>query len=958
MTLELDYNIFLQVAVIPLDLILFTYLVLEYTDRTTVNIWFKRLVLLTTAATTLDTLTAVITSMHGRVPNPVHMFFNTADCIAATLTGYFFVFYVLAYTRREAGRVPITLVGQACFLLFLGVLAVNLFTGIVFSYSPDGQYIHGPLFSAVAYGYPLFYILLGSGYLFWHSDCYKNSQIIALVASLIVMASLYLMQMLFFDNVLITFFMASILMVVMFFLLESPDYTRLMEAMERLREAEERAKEANEAKSQFLAQMSHEVRTPVNAILGYTDMILEETKEGTTREYSQKVRAAARGLLAFFGNILNFVAAEDTKFDEDTSRILADTSVHLPEHRISEHGQQMELAPEEEEDEGEEEALPSGVPMERLLSDRGFHILVVDDTDMNIDLLVRILSGKGITTDTAVDGRDAIEQIKANHYDLVFMDHMMPIMDGLEAVKIIRRDHLCDETPVVVVTANAVEGEEQKYIDAGFDDYVTKPFSDEDITAELKKFLKFTESRDFCAGDKRLFVELLKEFSKGEKVLAMEDAMGSGDLASYRAHLRSFRDSARIVGADKLVFMASNGEALLDIEGEGGGSLLKPFNVRLALEFEAMKRRIRAAIREIEQEIELEGEGISSEGGKIKDTRPIVLVIDDEETFREAAEGILKRMYRVILAKDGEEGIEKARRFHPALVLCDIKMSGMDGFAVLDALLLDDGHTADIPVVLMTGNEDPDVEILGFKRGVSDFVRKPFMPELLLQRVKHIIELSKLQHDLRREVAAHVGRVNHLSREIMFALSKTVDAKDRYTNGHSIRVARYSAEIARRLGKPKQEQEDIYSMGLLHDIGKVGVSEAIINKTSRLSDEEFTQVKSHTTIGYEILKTITELPGLATGARWHHERYDGKGYPDGLSGSEIPEEARIICVADSYDAMTSRRSYSRVMPQKRVRAEIERCKGSQFDPRIADVMLEIIDEDVDYHLCDVGGTYG
>ena len=98
------------------------------------------------------------------------------------------------------------------------------------------------------------------------------------------------------------------------------------------------------------------------------------------------------------------------------------------------------------------------------------------------------------------------------------------------------------------------------------------------------------------------------------------------------------------------------------------------------------------------------------------------------------------------------------------------------------------------------------------------------------------------------------------------------------------------------------------------------------------------------------------MPGLATGARWHHERYDGSGYPDGLRGSEIPEEARIICVADSYDAMTSRRSYSTVMPQEKVRAEIERCKGSQFDPKIADVMLEIIDEDVEYNLCDVGGS--
>ena len=162
----------------------------------------------------------------------------------------------------------------------------------------------------------------------------------------------------------------------------------------------------------------------------------------------------------------------------------------------------------------------------------------------------------------------------------------------------------------------------------------------------------------------------------------------------------------------------------------------------------------------------------------------------------------------------------------------------------------------------------------------------------------------------------------------------------------------YNATGYKATGKTgvKVSTDDIYTMGLLHDIGKIGVSEAIINKNGRLTDEEFAEIKTHPSKGYEILQNVTELPALATGARWHHERYDGRGYPDGLSGATIPEEARIIAVADAYDAMTSKRAYSDVRPQEQVRAEIERCKGSQFDPAIADIMLSMIDDDTEYKM--------
>ena len=192
--------------------------------------------------------------------------------------------------------------------------------------------------------------------------------------------------------------------------------------------------------------------------------------------------------------------------------------------------------------------------------------------------------------------------------------------------------------------------------------------------------------------------------------------------------------------------------------------------------------------------------------------------------------------------------------------------------------------------------------------------------------------------------------VKALSVEVMEALAHTIDAKDKYTNGHSVRVAKYSRMIAEKMGLEAQTCENIYYMGLLHDIGKIGVPNEIINKPAKLTDTEYDIIKTHPVIGYDILTEIKSNPELAKGARWHHERYDGRGYPDKIVGEAIPLEARIIAVADSYDAMTSNRSYRKYLPQEAVRAEIEKNIGTQFDPVAAKMMLRIIDDDTEYVL--------
>jgi len=212
------------------------------------------------------------------------------------------------------------------------------------------------------------------------------------------------------------------------------------------------------------------------------------------------------------------------------------------------------------------------------------------------------------------------------------------------------------------------------------------------------------------------------------------------------------------------------------------------------------------------------------------------------------------------------------------------------------------------------------------------------------------VKLEQKVEEQTEELRIRQDKIKSLFVQTVMALSDAVDAKDRYTSGHSKRVAEYSRMIAERMGKSKEEQDEIYRAGLLHDVGKIRIPAEIINKPGMLTDEEYDTIKIHPATGYHILRGISEDGYIAVGAKYHHERYDGKGYPNGLAGEKIPEVARILGIADSYDAMASNRSYRKALPQEVVRKEIEKGKGTQFDPGIADIMLQLIDEDKEYKM--------
>ena len=328
-----------------------------------------------------------------------------------------------------------------------------------------------------------------------------------------------------------------------------------------------------------------------------------------------------------------------------------------------------------------------------------------------------------------------------------------------------------------------------------------------------------------------------------------------------------------------------------------------------------------------------------------------VVVVDDDIVNLKMAGTILSRQHmRVTALKSGPALLEYIKGNRPDLILMDVRMPGMDGFETMSLLKREMAPGQEIPVIFLTADENAESETKGLALGAMDFIKKPFVPEVLTLRVRHIIDLNRLQKNLAEEVEIKTQENENLLLRVVQTLAEAIDAKDTYTNGHSGRVAKYSREIARRYGYSRKQQDEIYMMGLLHDVGKIGVPDAVINKPSRLTDEEYAQIKAHPVMGDRMLKNIRERPKLAVGARWHHERYDGKGYPDGLSGTDIPEEARIIAVADAYDAMTSRRSYRSILPQQTVRAELEKGRGTQFDPAFADIMLQMMDEDPEYSM--------
>jgi putative nucleotidyltransferase with HDIG domain len=316
-----------------------------------------------------------------------------------------------------------------------------------------------------------------------------------------------------------------------------------------------------------------------------------------------------------------------------------------------------------------------------------------------------------------------------------------------------------------------------------------------------------------------------------------------------------------------------------------------------------------------------------------------VLIVDDDHLVRDALRFALEDAgYDVWAVAHGADALAVLESQAVDIVLSDIFMPGMNGFELLKQIRQ---RRPDVPVILVTGFGNIEMARQALKEGATDFITKPYNVSeipILIERnlMRHTIESSRTR-DLQEEVRRSY-------RATLEALLAALDTRDTETEGHSERVAAYTMLIAQQLNLPEAELQHIEHGALLHDIGKIGVPDHILYKPGPLTPEEWEVMKQHPVIGYKMCMKIEMLRPAAPIVLHHHERWDGRGYPYGLNGAEIPLGARIFAIADTLDAMTSDRPYRKALSFAQAREEIERCAGSQFDPELVRVFLELPEE--------------
>lgn len=311
-----------------------------------------------------------------------------------------------------------------------------------------------------------------------------------------------------------------------------------------------------------------------------------------------------------------------------------------------------------------------------------------------------------------------------------------------------------------------------------------------------------------------------------------------------------------------------------------------------------------------------------------------ILIVDDSPQNVQLLEAYLTAAgYEVIAAYDGLEALAKLEKDEqPDLIILDVMMPGLNDYQVCEKIK-DCHDTSRIPVILLTALTEIDDKVKGFDAGADEFLSKPVEKLELLLRVKSLLRTKHLNEDLES------------ARDVIYTLALAIEANDPYTRGHSERVAEYGARIAERMGLLNEQVDVIRNAGILHDIGKIGISETILQKPGALTDTERIAVQEHPAIGEKICKPLRSANLLLTVIRHHQERFDGDGYPDRLSGEEIPIEARIIAVADAYDAMTSPRPYRPPMSQRQVTSTLRRDAGNQWDPDVVESFLGLLDDE-------------
>jgi putative two-component system response regulator len=634
-------------------------------------------------------------------------------------------------------------------------------------------------------------------------------------------------------------------------------------------------------------------------------------------------------------------------------------------------------------------------------------VLAVDDNEQNLQLLEEYLWSWGYDVVVARDGREALQLYPQHNPSIIVLDVMMPNMDGYEACTLIKREPGGRRIPILMLTALTGTEDKIKALECGADDFLNKPINREELRTRIRSLIKIRNLRKELDSSENIIMTLTtalenKDPRSGGHVHRV--ASYSARLADRLGMLPDERETI-VKGAmlhdlgmigvpDHLLSKLDlNDEERLRVAEHArmGASILEPMKTfrsfipivrwhheRLdgsgypdairgdAIPLEAQVVGIANRFDEIHHEtavpehdalaiLRAEAEkgwfdreivtafaaaldedsrmAVTSKHLRAKmAARANVLCVDDNRLNRDLVIATLAdEGYGVAVAENGVEALRVLERDPIDVVLLDMIMPLQDGVQTL-RLLRADPRWEFLPVIVLTSHRNSQMRQEAILAGADDFISYPLNRVELLARIESLLRIKDYHSDLEQ------------TQSVICALALALEAKDRYTRGHSQRVGDLAHALALHVGLPQAAADRIRTAGLLHDIGKIAVPEALLNKQGPLTREEFLRVIDHPVIGEEMVRPLMTLTSVLRMIRHHHERYDGRGYPDGLRGDTIPYEVRLMSIVDAYDALTSHRAYRPAPLAHEAALETLRreAAGGKWDPQMVDQFAHML----------------
>jgi len=565
--------------------------------------------------------------------------------------------------------------------------------------------------------------------------------------------------------------------------------------------------------------------------------------------------------------------------------------------------------------------------------------LVVDDSLISRSIIEELLSDLDIACISTDSGEKALEILTKNEPDIIFVDHVMLGMDGLELCRRIRAmKGAFTYIPVIVLTGKDVNVYKEEYSKAGFSGWLTKPININDLEHFLP-IRKTIEPKGVSAKAVKSFIEHTHRV-----IPEMNGYIADSNLQRYAIEVHNLKSDFKLLGSNELSDLARELEKLVD---KGDIEVIREKQ-------QIFVKKVMEFVKKIAAHA-YEGMPVRVENHLGKRT---ILAIDDSQVNLQGLDDALGKDYNVHTELSGICALKYLSENIPDIILLDIKMPEMDGYEVM-AALKSDPRLDDIPVVFLTGSEYDEDEAHAFETGAVDYIKKPIKPAIVQARIKLHLEFELYRKNLEKMVAERTEKLELTADAILSLLANVSSYHDEETGTHILRTTDYAKLLVKLIQEANPPGyyinagygEFIIKSAKLHDIGKVAIPNEILLKPGRLTPEEFDKMKTHAVIGAQMLDdAIRDLhdDSYLRVAReiviGHHEKWNGMGYPYGLKGDEIPISARIMAIADVYDALISERPYKRPFSHEKAVEIILGDSGTHFDPVILEIARDHLDE--------------